>query len=140
MITRIFLLVSEFKNYGIAGIAHSYNSVSSLYYVKQIDNGSYVCDLAPIQCMFDCSEVFRKNNFPGGNKGVYDPPNKSFQNSYVNVNHYNDLLLEFSASNARFCQNKYNHILNVEASVFHMVAMNFNMNIMFMQRFLFLLV
>ena len=89
-------------------------------YVKQIDNESYVCDLTPIQSMFDCSEVFRKNHFSGGNKGVYDPPNESFQNSYVDVNHYNDLLLEFSACTARFCQNKYNHILNVDAPVFHM--------------------
>ena len=85
--------------------------------MKQID---YESDLTLKQSMFDCSEVFRKSNFSGGNEGVYDLPNESSQNSCVNVSHHSDLLLKSSTSNVGFCQSKYNYILNVDAPVFHM--------------------
>ena len=61
MITKMLLLVSRFKDYSFAGITHPYVSVSSLFYVKLIENGSYICDLTLEQITFDYYEVFDNN-------------------------------------------------------------------------------
>ena len=89
MTTRMLLLASRFKNYCVAGTTHLYTSVSSLYYVKQNDNESYIRDLTLEQITFDCSEVFNKTKFSVGNESVYNFPNESSQSNYVNVSHYN---------------------------------------------------
>ena len=120
MTTRILLLVSRFKTYNVAGTMHLHISFSSLYYVKQNDNESYICDLTLEQNIFDCSEVFNEKKFSVAKKNVYNLPNESYQSSYVNVSYHNELQSNFSVENASFGRGKCNHILNVDAPVFHM--------------------
>ena len=120
MTTKMLLLVSRFKNYGIAGTTYPYTSVSSLYHVKQIDNVSNICDLTLEQDTPDGYEVSKENEFSISHRIIYNVSERNFRNSQTNASHYSGIQSKFSVRNASLCQGKCNHILNVDAPVFYM--------------------
>ena len=113
MTIKILLSVSEFKKCGVAGISHFYSSVSSLHYVKQVDNESCVSDLSLEQNTFDYSEVFSREDLLLGHKNAYDF-SKNSQCISAKVAGQKELCKQFSF-NEIFNHSNHTYILNVDA-------------------------